>query len=56
MKATYKFPFTGAFIAAQKVMPTLTTSTPVYAVFFSGLDKYYVQVKNTHNGDVSDAP
>jgi hypothetical protein len=47
--------FTGAFTAAQKVMPSLTTSIPVYAVFFSGLDKYYVQVKYTHNGDVRDA-
>jgi hypothetical protein len=48
--------FTGAFTAAQKVMPSLTMSSPVYAVFFSGLDKYYVQVKYTHNGDVRDAP
>lgn len=46
--------FDGAFYAAQKVLPGLTTDTPVYAVFFSGLDKYYVQVKYTHNGDVSE--
>jgi len=36
--------FDGAFYAAQKVLPGLTTVTPVYAVLFSGLDKYYVQV------------
>jgi hypothetical protein len=45
--------FDGAFYTAQKVKPDLTTSTQVYAVFFSGLDKYYVQVEYTHNGDVS---
>ncbi|KAI9712228.1 MAG: hypothetical protein M1812_006963 [Candelaria pacifica] len=40
--------FSGAFASAQKLSNgTITADTPVYAVFFSGLQKTFVQVRIT---------